>query len=50
MMGLIVTHVIAFANGVPFPRVMCAPSVMARILHHILSEATLPVGDSPGRD
>ena len=44
MTGLVVTHVSPLTNGVPFPRVMCAPTIMAEILHHILSEATLPVG------
>ena len=44
MMGLIVT--LAFTKWCAIPKGDVRPKRYAEILHHILSEATLPVGDS----
>lgn len=46
MIGLAVTDLSPLINGMPYPSVMCAPTIMAGILHHRISGATLPVGGS----
>lgn len=46
MIGLAVTHLLPLINRMPYARVVCAPTLMAEIHHHVLFEATLPMGYS----